>query len=57
MPAESKSQFRFMAFCSHADHPPKDCPRRAVALEFTKGKGLYERLPEKKRPLRDRMVR
>ena len=53
MPAVSGDQFRFMAFCRHTDHPPARCPKRAVAVEFTKG-GMPKGLPKKK--LKDKVV-
>lgn len=56
MPATSKAQFRFMAFCQHADHPAANCPKRSVAMEFTQGVDT-KRLPERKSSkLEDRMI-
>ena len=59
MPAKSKAQFRFMAFCQHSDHPSAKCPKKSVAMEFTKATKHYDKLPETKAPsspLRHKMV-
>ena len=48
-----------MAYCTHADHPKASCPKRSVAMEFTKATKHYDKLPETKAPsspLRHKMV-
>jgi len=36
MPSKTKRQAKFMAFCAHAENPPKSCPPKKVAREFNK---------------------
>lgn len=43
MPAKSAKQQRFMGKCAHDKNPPKNCPPKKVAREFShKPKGGYK---------------
>ena len=56
MPAQSKAQYRFMAYCNHLGHSKKECPKRSIAMEFTHATKDVKSLPERKAPLEERMT-
>lgn len=35
MPAKSAKQQRYMGMCAHSANPPKSCPPKKVAREFS----------------------
>ena len=47
---KTEKQRRFLALCSHSDHPPSRCPNREVAREMShKPVGGYRKSGGKRR--------